>query len=369
MSLEKLLHSFSYDTVLESIDISGNDLMPTNNKKKLKTGYSPKNFKKKLLSYQPQFTSAVKSVTGILSTHMQTASDMFDSTKMKKKYGVKIDRITNNKIEKIVIGKNPQNKLKKKLNKKVKEARKKVGKKEMKKISSINEKVKRKEIETKSKKSNLSTPMVKDMILSEDRIIEKLRMKVIYGLLHTLKVAKNLKKIGLIKVGLNDFNCVLLKKEFDKREKEKYDEKKKERENINLNKSNKDMKSSELKKQIELKKTQKNDENYKSFSPQISIPSEPELITNLENISFTKQDDIDLDSSIYHHLRFEDSAGEKKEIQFLSTNDENENEKVNTSFSSSLKQSQRIKETIITYSLNGLSQKSLTDLTEIVQYS
>ena len=347
--------------------------MPTNNKKKIKTGYSPKNFKKQLLSYQPQFTNAVKSVTGILSTHMQTASDMFDTTKMKKKYGLKInkiDKISNEKFEKKVIGKTSKKILKKKITKKItKTSGKKEGKKKMKNFTSINEKVKRKEIEIKSKKSNLSVPMVKDLILSEDKIIEKLRMKVIYGLLHTLKVAKNLKKIGLIKVGLNDFNCVLLKKEFDKREKDKYDEKKKEMDNINLNKSNTDLKSLELKKQIELKKTQKKNENYKSFSPQISIPLEPELITNLENISFTKQDEKDLDSSIYHHLRFEDAAGEKKEIQFLTTKNENENEKVNTLFSSSLKQSPRFKEIVITYSLNGLSQKSLTDLTEIVQYS
>ena len=180
-----------------------------------------------------------------------------------------------------------------------------------------------------------------------------------------------MKKIGLIKVGLNDFNCVLLRKEFDKREKEKNDEKKNEIDNIIQNKSNIEIKSKELKKQIEVKKLKKSNENYKSLSPQISIPSEPELITNLENLSFTKQDEKDLDSSIYHHLRYDD-VGDKKEIQFSSTTIENEskneNENENNSSTSSIKQS-RTREILITYSLNELSQKSFSDITEIVQYS
>jgi hypothetical protein len=347
--------------------------MPTNKQKKIKKGYSPKNFKKKLLSYQPQFSNAMKSVSGILSSHMQTASEMFDTSSNKKKYSLKIDKITNEKSAKKGKGKISVKKiLVKKSSNKNSEITKKGKKKEMKNLPSINEKIKTKENEIKSKKSSLSTPMIKDMILSEDKMIEKLRMKVIWGLLHTLKVARNLKKIGLMKVGLNDFNCVLLKKEFDKREKEKNDEKKKEIDNIIQNKSKIEVKSKELKKQIEVKKLKKSNENYKSLSPQISIPSEPELITNLENLSFTKQDEKDLDSSIYHHLRYDD-VGDKKEIQFSSTIIENEsnngNENENNSFtSSSLKQS-RIREILITYSLNELSQKSLSDISEIVQYS
>lgn len=341
--------------------------MPTNKQKKIKTGYSPKNFKKKLLSYQPQFSNAMKSVSGILSSHMQTASEMFDTSSNKKKYGLKIDNITNDKFEKKGRGKISS----KKSSKKNSEITKIGKKKEMKNLPSINEKIKMLENEIKSKKSSLTTPMIKDMILSEDKMIEKLRQKVIWGLLHTLKVARNLKKIGLIKVGLNDFNCVLLKKEFDKREKEKKDEKKKEIDNIIQNKSNIEIKFEKLKKQIEVKKLRKSNENYKSLSPQISIPSEPELITNLENLSFTKQDEKDLDSSIYHHLRYED-VGEKKEIQFSSTTIKNENESKdeneNGSFTSSLKEL-RIREIVVTYSLNELSQKSLSDITEIVQYS
>ena len=345
--------------------------MPTNKQKKIKTGYSPKNFKKKLLSYQPQFSNAMKSVSGILSSHMQTASEMFDTNSSKRKYSLKIDKITNEKSAKKGKGKLSARKM---LGKKSSKKNSEITKRGMKKIEnlpSINEKIKTKENEIKSKKSSLSTPMIKDMILSEDKMIEKLRMKVIWGLFHTLKVARNLKKIGLIKVGLNDFNCVLLRKEFDKREKEKNDEKKNEIDNIIQNKSNIEIKSKELKKQIEVKKLKKSNENYKSLSPQISIPSEPELITNLENLSFTKQDEKDLDSSIYHHLRYDD-VGDKKEIQFSSTTIENEskneNENENNSFTSSIKQS-RTREILITYSLNELSQKSFSDITEIVQYS
>ena len=92
--------------------------MPTNKQKKIKTGYSPKNFKKKLLSYQPQFSSAIKSVSGILSNHMQTASEMFDTNNKNKKKALKFDRITNDRFEKKMVGKTSE---KKKIRKKAKQ--------------------------------------------------------------------------------------------------------------------------------------------------------------------------------------------------------------------------------------------------------
>ena len=50
--------------------------------KKEKIGYSPKNLKKKLLSYSPVFSSAIKSISVAVSAQLQSVGDILDTKKI-----------------------------------------------------------------------------------------------------------------------------------------------------------------------------------------------------------------------------------------------------------------------------------------------
>jgi hypothetical protein len=83
-SIERLLNSIQNGSLLETLDISGNVLFPSRSKKD-KSGYSPKSIKKKLMQLTgeltPQISSAVKSFSGALSTHLNSATVLLEERK------------------------------------------------------------------------------------------------------------------------------------------------------------------------------------------------------------------------------------------------------------------------------------------------
>jgi hypothetical protein len=377
ISLEKLFHSLPYGSFLETIDISGNDLMPSNKQKKEKIGYSPKNLKKKLLSYSPVFSNAMKSISVAVSAHLQTVGEMLDTKKSMSMSGTELSKGKRNKTKisklktKIIPKSNKKRKLLKKSTKNNIEP---VGKKILKKKimkKKLSQKIDPKTtvddgMSEKKSKRRLSTTITKNIILSEDKLLEKSRMKVVRGLLHALKMARNLKKIGLVKVGLTDFSCVLLKKEFARKQAITKNTEEKGKVISNENPIIFANKMKAMRKKFE-KSSSGLDSPKVSLSPQVSIPSEPELITNLENASYS-QNEADIDSLIYRHLR----PDERVQDDSLSQADyrlatEMLLEEVSGGSGSTSDLGKR--NIIVAVSMNALSPQSVLDITEIVQLS
>jgi hypothetical protein len=375
ISLEKLFHSLPYGSSLETIEISGNDLMPSNKQKKEKIGYSPKNLKKKLLSYSPVFSSAMKSISVAVSAQLQTVGDMLDTKKSMSGMELSKGKQNNKKKSKLkskIISKS--NTKKKNLSKCSKNNLESVGKKILKKKimkKKLSQKIEPKTtvddgMSEKKSKRRLSTTITKNIILSEDKLLEKSRMKVVRGLLHALKMARNLKKIGLVKVGLTDFSCVLLKKEFARKQiiTKNTEEKGKILSNENPIIFANKMKA--MRKKFE-KSSSALDSPKVSLSPQMSIPSEPELITNLDTASYS-QNEADIDSSIYRHLRPDERVNDDSLSQAdyrLAT--EMLLEEVSDGNGSASDLGRR--NIIVSVSMNSLSPQSVLDITEIVQLS
>lgn len=350
--------------------------MPSNKQKKEKIGYSPKNLKKKLLSYSPVFSSAIKSISVAVSAQLQSVGDMLDTKKISSiELSKKKENKKKNFKSKIAV-KSKSNKKRKLLKKSVKDNSEPVIKEKILKKKIENKKLLKKTLSEapsdfpvaeKKSKRRLSTTITKDIILSEDKLLEKSRMKVVRGLLHALKMTRNLKKIGLVKVGLTDFSCLLLKKEFNRKQivnkvtVEKVATNKNENPVIFANKMN------AMRKKFE--KNSSGSESPKiSISPQMSIPSEPELITNLDSISFSSQNEADIDSSIYRHLRPDERVSDDS----LSQDDyrlatEILLEEVSDGGPSSGLSGR--KSVVVAVSMNSLSPQSVLDLNEIVQLS
>jgi hypothetical protein len=371
ISLEKLFHSLPYGSSLETIEISGNDLMPSNKQKKEKIGYSPKNLKKKLLSYSPVFSSAMKSISVAVSAQLQTVGDMLDTKKSMSGMELSKGKQNNKKKSKMIPKSNTKRKLLKKSSKNnLESVGKKILKKKImkKKLSQKNEPEKTVDdgMSEKKSKRRLSTTITKNIILSEDKLLEKSRMKVVRGLLHALKMARNLKKIGLVKVGLTDFSCVLLKKEFARKQiiTKNTEEKGKIVSNENPIIFANKMKA--MRKKFE-KSSSALDSPKVSLSPQMSIPSEPELIMNLDTASYS-QNEADIDSSIYRHLRPDERVNDDSLSQAdyrLAT--EILLEEISDGNGSASDLGRR--NIIVSVSMNSLSPQSVLDITEIVQLS
>ena len=411
VSLEKLFHSFSYGSLLEVIDVSGNTLIPSNKAKKIKVGYSPKNLQKKLLSYTPQIKNALTSFSTVLSSHMKTAGEMAGELLEKKKNVISVKNMKNSKNDK-----NNKNGKNKKTGKNIKTDKKNVkidistrkkmlGAKKGKKLDTsfdLNEekkKIKSKKILNKkksipvngvensknSKKSKQMgksgmTVLTKNIILSEDKLFERSRLKVIRAVLHTVKMARNLKRISLVKVGLSDFSVALFRQELDKKEKMnmlgknkglvgergtsadsggnegKENEKKMRKNSIDkkLGKSNKNYKYS------------KNDLTNISLSPLVEIPTAPELIMELND---GIESEKDVDSTLYRHLRPDKEENISENVE---NNKVSEEEKIKIIVMENTEEKKEIKEKrdirVVTY-LNEISVKSASDLTELFQLS
>ena len=378
--------------------MSGNILIPSNKQKKEKLGYSPKNLKKKLLSFTPRISDAMKSLTGVLSSQLQSASTVYETQKK-----LLSDITSSNKMKnyapkgKKVLDKNKSKKSTSFLKKAAKRMdNKKINVKASPLLNTKNKKtvggkgkILRKKIplkndvkiEIKTQVKKNSKIITKEIVLSEDQKISKLRIKVIRGLLHTFKMARNLKKIGLVKVGLNDFTCVLVKKEFNRQISDKKDA---------GGKANLDNVSGSVENENRIKRIKKQMEKNKFntsapkiiLSPQIIVPSEPELITNLDNksystfstststssSSFYSDKEKDIDDSIYKHLRpdknIDNDALTDKDYDLaeeLIIDEIGDESKI-----FAVKNNRNL---VLQTALNGLSQKSVDDLTEIAQLS
>lgn len=372
--------------------MSGNVLIPSNKQKKEKLGYSPKNLRKKLLSFTPKISDAMKSLTGVLSSQLQSASTVYEtqkkilsditSSKKMKNYAPKGKKVLDkNKLKKSTsfLKKAAKRMDNKKINIKSSPLLNTKNKKTVKILRKKNPLENDVKIEIKTQVKKSSKIITKEIVVSEDQKISKMRLKVIRGLLHTLKMARNLKKIGLVKVGLNDFTCVLVKKEFNKQISDKKDTGGK----VNLDNVSGSVENEKRIKRIK-KQMEKNKFNTSApkiiLSPQIIVPSEPELITNLDNKSYSTfststssssfYSDIekDIDDSIYKHLRPDknidsDALTEKdydlaEELTIDEIGDESKIFAVKNN-----------RNLVLQTALNGLSQKSVDDLTEIAQLS
>lgn len=348
--------------------------MPSNKPKKEKIGYSPKNLKKKLLSYSPVFSSAIKSISVAVSAQLQTVGGMLESKKsvssIETSKGKKNKKIYSILKSKVIIKKNKKAKLLKKSSKSVdtvgaKLLKKKIFKKKLLQKTEIKTTTDDGTAEKKSKR-RLSTTITKNIILGEDKLLEKSRMKVVRGLLHAFKMARNLKKIGLVKVGLTDFSCLLLKKEFARKQiiTKNTEEKGKVISNENPVIFANKMKA--MRKKFE-RNSSELDSPKISLSPQISIPSEPELITNLDTASYS-QNEADIDSAIYRHLRPDERVQDDSLSQAdyrLATEILLEEVSDGNGTGSDIGR----RNIIVAVSLNSLSPQSVLDITEIVQLS
>lgn len=313
ISLEKLFNSISVGAVLETIDISGNTLIPNNKKMNKKGG--GKSLKKKLLNYTPN----MKSLMGVVNGQLKIGQKLFEKNKKdfllgmggvpgqknlkrnyEKKNKIKLlkfnNKILGNKGLKRGKSSNKDNDVKIKVksiktNKINKYDTTNKNKNELKKSPIITKKSK-----ILKNKSKLTSPIITTMIISEDKLIEKSRARVLNSLVHTISVATNLKKIKLAKTGFTNFSSVLLINIFKKK--------------IMLSKNKKlNDDSLIIEKEIsveihdDISDNEKIDnfensstdvENIVPTSPYFKIPKEPDLIISLENENKTN---VSIDSS------------------------------------------------------------------------
>ena len=209
------------------------------------------------------------------------------------------------------------------------------------------------------KKKILISPRVKKtVILTEEKLIEKSRIRSIRSILNFLKTARNLKKIGFAKVGLSDASCVTFQQEFDKMKMSN------KISDLNILKSNNKIKINNLKNSRVGDKDVNERINRKTVSggiPQVSIVQEiPEIITSIEESFQTKNMEKDIDLSIYKNIKFDGklpSERNKEDSNHLDENNEND-----------VKLTRKRDLEVIIY-LNELSVQSSENLINILQLS
>jgi hypothetical protein len=221
LALERLLTAIPAGSPLETLDISGNALIPS--KKKTKSlGYSPKSLKKILQkNLTPHLTNAVKTVSDTFSSQLQTASELFEAKKnallemtakgMKKgrksykplllKSSPKSTAIANATA---AAGKSPTPKqtAKQQIRSKQASAAKKGRSKQQPSRRSTMGKGK----ETASKSG------ATDEELAAERELQKVRIRAMRALLTASNNARRLKTLGLAKVGLTEKEYHIAKK-------------------------------------------------------------------------------------------------------------------------------------------------------------
>jgi hypothetical protein len=202
-----------------------------------------------------------------------------------------------------------------------------------------------KESSIKIKKGTKSKSTVRNVIISEDKKIEKSRAKVLHSLIHVITVAKNLKRIILAKVGFSDFSSVLLINIFNKKKQ------------LNKDKTivdNKDIKEVKIIDDINVK--EKNiSENYsgdmEDLVPESSyfkIPKVPDLITSLENNS-----KINISVDNFQPLIPEINMQNSENLGDIKKICENENIKIDRNI-------------MVNLSLNNLSKSCIDNLVDMI---
>ena len=316
--------------------------------------------KKRILSFTPQITNVMKTFSGAIKLKIESAGKIVDSqkdsfikmtkTKKSKSYGGK--KLLKSKIEeKIKISKTN------KISKKTKDNKL--------NLNLIDRKSLKKGV---GKKKILMVPtMTKNMILSEDKLLEKSRIRTIRSVLHTLRIARNLKKIVLVKVGLTDLSCILFKQEFDKKVIIDKNIKNKSQKNDVTSREEKQSKNGIVKetdsrnKNEEINTNINENENLFSKAPQIIISDEiPEIITSIDNILLDDEMDKDIDSLIYKHVHVQ-----PKENIFKDFNDKKNDDNMNMDNINSIR---KRKIQVLIY-LNELSIQSTENLIELFQIS
>ena len=307
----------------------------------------------------------MKTVSGAITSQMKSAGKVIDSQKQnfikmtkseKTKYGKKLVKSKQNVDSK---SSTSRNKLKKINSSKIDasfDARRQKSK-------SISDGPKNK-LPVKKKISTLSK-VKKTVILTEEKSIEKSRIRTIQSILHFLKTARNLKKISLAKVGLSDASCVTFQQEFNKKEMSNKINDKNKIKSLNLKKSNN---KTETNNDIKSNKIGEKDANGSingrknlDRTPQVFISQEiPEIITSIEDNFQPKKMEKDIDSSIYKDMKIRE-----KELS-EDSNDDFYNLDISNEKNINLVRKRNLE--VIIY-LNELSVQSGEDLINILQLS
>jgi hypothetical protein len=289
----------------------------------------------------------MKTIMGAVNGHLKSGKKIFENNKKqfllgldkksKKNYGGKNNKLL---LKNKVIGKKSG---------KTSEASKISNKKSLKidKNAHINNKnskvLKKSSIKTKNGSKLIRKPTVKNIIISEDRKIEKSRARVLHSLIHAITVAKNLKHIILAKVGFSDFSTVLLVNMYNKK--------------IQLNEMKQIIDDKVIKEvkivdihDIDTKEniSENNNDDIEELvptSPYFKLPKVPDLIISLENKS---EINISVDDNIQPLI----SEIISKNSENLDIN-ENENIKIDRNISVNL-------------SLNNLSKSCLDNLVGMI---
>ena len=314
---------------------------------------------KKLLSLTPQISNVMKSLSGAITLQIKSAGKVIDSqtksfikmTKSKKsKYGAK-------KLLKSKRDVDPESSM----------SRKKLQTSKSSKKGSLSDerRQKHRKIADESKNNFLmkkkiliSSRVKKTVILSEEKLIEKSRIRSIRSIMNFLKTTRNLKKIGFAKVGLSDASCVIFQQEFDKMKMSN------KINDLKIFKSSNEMKINDLQKSRVGDKDVNERINGKSISggiPQVSIYQEiPEIITSIEESFQTKNMEKDIDLLIYKNIKFDGkllSESNNEDSNHLDENNEND-----------VKLTRKRDLEVIIY-LNELSVQSSENLINILQLS